>query len=311
MDGDAEEVVAPLLSFPVCMLCQQPLVHITHPILLPCTHYIVCLPCFETETGGFGRVKCRDCAQLCSNSSKDEYIADMICRLSTMPSEALPQEEVEKHQLAVYLRRYQKSHPPDLAQISLLPQESHRSNWDCFYCAEKANDQVRCRKCRRVNLNKVEDVWLPGSIAALLNQTQVIQVSAIGLVFPAIARVDLGRPIHSDSSIPKSQASIPQKESNPAVFEPALIHEESKANSPIDPLSFNEIAKREENEPAEWSQSTDNKSGALIPSGSASLPTSISSLAKSKTPDFIQLPPGHIQVPALRPKPKPPCCLLI
>lgn len=236
----------------------------------------------------------------------------MGCRLSTTPSEALPQtEEEEKYQLAVYLLSYKESHPADLAQISLLPKESQRSHWDCFYCAERTNDQVRCRKCRRVNLNKVEEVGLSESIAAALTQTEVIEASAINVDFLANTRVGMGRPLLANSY-------DHEQRSNPAVTEPIRV-EEIKANSPIDPLSPNEIAEQKEDESAELSESTINKSGALIHSGSISLPKPKPRPVKSPNPDFIQFPPEPIQFPvslapsiaSKKPKHDDSCCLLI
>jgi len=222
LERDGRRGGGPLSSFPTCMLCQQPLAHITYPILLPCTHYIVCLPCFEVGRDESGRVKCAHCDQSYSNLSKDEYITEMGYRLSTTPSEALPQtEEEEKYQLAVYLLRYKESHPTDLAQISLLPKESQRSHWDCFYCAERANDQMRCRKCKRVNLNKVEDVGLSESIAAALTQTEVIELNARGQAFRFDTRVGMGRPVLADSTKEKE----PEQGSNPAVTEPIRVEE--------------------------------------------------------------------------------------
>lgn len=309
-----EEAVVPLCEFPVCMLCQQPMVHITHPILLPCTHYIVCLPCFEVGTDGPARVKCPYCPQLYSDSAKNDYIAEVSNRLNATASNTLSQiEEEEKYKLAVYLLHYKESHPIDLAQISLMPEDSYASLWDCYFCAESSNDQLRCRKCRRVNLAKVGNVELPESIAAVLTKAEGIELSSISLTIPPNLVVGMGRPLLENSTNGQMPDSLP----NPAIIEPVI----SSAIKADRPLYSPRVGNREEtdrvyllDEPAEWDL---NNSKIKIRPGSSSFPTTKPKPTSPRNPEFIQLPPEPIVFPSA-PSPPPtehkdicPCCLLL
>ena len=317
MEEEAEEIVVPLCDFPVCMLCQQPLVHITHPILLPCTHYIVCLPCFEAGTDGPGRVKCPYCPQLYSDSSKDDYLAEVSNRLNATSSETLPQtEEEEKYKLAVYLLHYKESHPTDLAHISLAP-EDLAILWDCYYCAESANDQLRCRKCMRVNLGRVENVELPESIAAVFTKTEGIEVSSIGLAIPAKVVVGMGGPVLADS-IKEHPDQLP----DPAIIKP-LAFDAIKSDRPLYSLK---VGNREETEQSYlldehvgWGLNSIDDSKTRFRPGSSSFPVPKPRPIDPRNPEFIQLPPEPVQFPPAPapsiPPPEPkhvcPCCLLL
>ena len=344
----AEPIVEPLCELPVCMICKQPLIRLTQPVLLPCTHYVVCSTCWEQGTDGPGRVKCPYCPQIYSELTRDVYITEVGNRLRGTPKEALaPAEEEEKYQLARYLLDYKETHSTDLAQIPLVFADSQARGWDCTYCSERANDQQRCRLCNRVNLDCVEEEPLPESIAALFARNEAVESSIISLkVLEERGKVGFPRAILENSSSPEipslGQSQAPSQSFKPPMEKagvPRAIPEDSSSQAisasgqaQVHSQSFKPPMAYAGNKPKEIGQVESEQSFLIDESGegmhSAILPDpGVSSLPRpqprpvpAREPEYIQLPPEPIlpptePIPPRKPprqeKWKCPCCLLL
>lgn len=290
------EPVKPLCELPECLLCQQPLLRLEQPVLLPCTHYVVCSLCWARGTEGPGRVKCPLCPQIYSNLTPDHYLTEVGDRLRAAPREALaPVEEEEKYQLAVYLLHCKEAHTTDLTQIPLCPEAFESQVWDCFYCGERANDQLRCKLCRRVNWDRVGEEPLPESIAAVFPRKEEMDIGGVLLAFP--------RNMDNSGKLGMCRAVIEETSIHPppSIKQPMVYTGNLGSSSSLEKPKPDE--KNLDTESFLLDESGEWRPGVVRPGPEFnSLPSPQPYDKPVKDPENIQLPPEPIQIPENPPK---------
>lgn len=171
---------------PFCLQCRCLFEELKDPVLLPCSHYILCQGCCQSE------ITCPNCDALLTNPVPNAYLSQLSAYVRNTLSQGgarLTAEEEIRPALQAYLSQSQSSADQtkvfDLRLTALKSVSEGRSE-TCGYClSRKQSTGIRCSVCNRVDFGGVEYQGdLPQSILTLFHSPSEAQNNAVAPVAP-------------------------------------------------------------------------------------------------------------------------------
>ena len=166
-------------ALPYCVICQTSFETLQDPVLFPCSHYLLCFPCCQSESTHQREVFCPSCNALLAHSTPDQYLLQLCTNMRAWLEQGYDRATAEASilpMLQMYIGQKQagvvERHKGNLEQAEVKPVGGDMTaNWLCAFCdTQNQHTSLRCQVCKRVYFGKVDATEeLPESIQAIFN----------------------------------------------------------------------------------------------------------------------------------------------